>query len=287
MVDFLHQKLERAIAFFKILNENNMNKSNIPKLTIVGAGPGDVELITMKAIKALEAADVVLYDALVNEDLLQYAPDAEIVFVGKRLGCHAYTQDQINALIVSMAQQHGHVVRLKGGDPFVFGRGSEEIEYAQEFGLETAIVPGISSSMGVPALNGISLTQRKVAESFWVITGTTSDHKLSKDVTLASQSSATVVILMGMHKLNEIVSVYQSNRTDDLPIAIIQNGTRADQKKVIGTISSITDLVKDQQISSPAIIVIGEVVGNISKLTEYLVEENIEDEFVYQNLSLS
>lgn len=253
-----------------------MNKSITPKLTIVGAGPGDIELITLKAIKALENADVVLYDALVNEDLLQYAKQAEIVFVGKRLGCHAYSQDQINDLIVTMAQTHGHVVRLKGGDPFVFGRGSEEIEYASNFGLETAIVPGISSSMGVPALNGISLTQRQVAESFWVITGTTSDHKLSKDVTLASQSSATVVILMGMHKLSEIVSVYQTNRTDDLPIAIIQNGTRKDQKKVIGTIATIAALVKDQQISSPAIIVIGEVVRNISKLTSYLQEQQIE-----------
>ena len=253
-----------------------MNKSITPKLTIVGAGPGDIELITLKAIKALENADVVLYDALVNEDLLQYAKQAEIVFVGKRLGCHAYSQDQINDLIVTMAQTHGHVVRLKGGDPFIFGRGSEEIEYASNFGLETAIVPGISSSMGVPALSGISLTQRQVAESFWVITGTTSDHKLSKDVTLASQSSATVVILMGMHKLSEIVAVYQANRTDDLPIAIIQNGTRKDQKKVIGTIATIAALVKDQQISSPAIIVIGEVVRNISKLTSYLEKQNIE-----------
>ncbi|MDQ5930198.1 MAG: uroporphyrin-III C-methyltransferase [Bacteroidota bacterium] len=253
-----------------------MKQSITPKLTIVGAGPGDIELITIKAIKALEAADVVLYDALVNEELLEYAKQAKIVFVGKRLGCHAYSQDQINELIVAMAQTHGHVVRLKGGDPFVFGRGSEEIEYAHKFGLETAIVPGISSSMGVPALNGISLTQRQVAESFWVITGTTSDHKLSKDVTLASQSSATVVILMGMHKLSEIVAVYQSNRTDDLPIAIIQNGTRKDQKKVVGTLSSICALVKDQQISSPAIIVIGEVVRNISKLTSYLQEQQIE-----------
>lgn len=253
-----------------------MKQSITPKLTIVGAGPGDIELITIKAIKALEAADVVLYDALVNEELLEYAKQAKIVFVGKRLGCHAYSQDQINELIVAMAQTHGHVVRLKGGDPFVFGRGSEEIEYAHKFGLETAIVPGISSSMGVPALNGISLTQRQVAESFWVITGTTSDHKLSKDVTLASQSSATVVILMGMHKLSEIVAVYQSNRTDDLPIAIIQNGTRKDQKKVVGTLDSICALVKDQQISSPAIIVIGEVVKNISKLTSYLQEQQIE-----------
>jgi uroporphyrin-III C-methyltransferase len=260
-----------------------------PKLTIVGAGPGDVELITLKAIKALVNADVVLYDALVNEELLQYAKQAEIVFVGKRFGCHAYSQDQINDLIVAMAKRHGHVVRLKGGDPFVFGRGSEEIDFAQQFGIETAIVPGISSALGVPASNGISLTQRKIAESFWVITGTTSDHKLSKDVALASQSSATVVILMGMNKLDEIVSLYQNNRTDNLPIAIIQNGTKNTEKKVIGTISTITQLVKDNELASPAIIIIGEVVNSISKLTTYRSNELsndsfLEDEFILQNL---
>ena len=263
-----------------------MKNSKIPKLTIVGAGPGDVELITLKAIKALESADVVLYDALVNEELLQYATNAEIIFVGKRFGCHAYSQDQINELIVSMAKRFGHVVRLKGGDPFVFGRGSEEIEFAQKFDLDIAVVPGISSALGVPASNGISLTQRGISESFWVITGTTSDHKLSKDVALASQSSATVVILMGMNKLDEIVSIYQNNRTDNLPIAIIQNGTKETEKKVIGTISSIQQLVAEQQISSPAIILIGEVVKNMSKLTAYFQERNIEDEFVFQNLNI-
>lgn len=265
----------------------NMKNLQTPKLTIVGAGPGDVDLITIKAVKALQNANVVLYDALVNEELLAYATNAEVVFVGKRFGCHAYSQDQINELIVVMAKKYGHVVRLKGGDPFVFGRGSEEIEYAQQFSLETAIIPGISSALGVPASNGISLTQRKVSESFWVITGTTSDHKLSKDVSLASRSSATVVILMGMHKLDEIVRLYQKNRTDDLPIAIIQNGTTAIEKKVAGTISSISALVKDKQISSPAIIVIGEVVRNTSKLTTYFQEENQEDEFIFQNLDFS
>jgi uroporphyrin-III C-methyltransferase len=263
---------------------------NKPKLTIVGAGPGDVELITIKAVKALQSADVVLYDALVNEDLLQYAPQAEIIFVGKRFGCHAYSQDQINDLIVAMAKSKGHVVRLKGGDPFVFGRGSEEIDFACQFGVETAIVPGISSALGVPASNGISLTQRGISESFWVITGTTSEHKLSKDVALASQSSATVVILMGMNKLDEIVSLYQNNRTDDLPIAIIQNGTKTTQKKVIGTISNIESLVKENQLSSPSIIVIGEVVKNTSSLTLYLQDElviatHLEEEFVLQNLN--
>ncbi|MBS7231375.1 uroporphyrinogen-III C-methyltransferase [Flavobacterium psychroterrae] len=246
-------------------------------MTIVGAGPGDVELITLKAIKALENADVVFYDALVNEELLQYATKAEIVFVGKRLGCHAYTQDQINELIVSMANRYGHVVRLKGGDPFIFGRGSEEIEYVERFGIATEVVPGISSALGVPASVGISLTQRQIAESFWVITGTTSNHELSKDVNLASKSNATVVILMGMHKLGEIISIYQENRTDDLPIAIIQNGTKNTEQKVVGTISTISKLVLENKISSPAIIVIGEVVKNTSGLTSYFQEQKVKN----------
>lgn len=262
-----------------------MQSLKISKLTIVGAGPGDAELITMKAIKVLEQADVVLYDALVNEELLAYASNAEIIFVGKRLGCHAYTQDQINELIVSMAKRHGHVVRLKGGDPFVFGRGSEEIEFAEQFGIETAIVPGISSALGVPASAGISITQRKVAESFWVITGTTADHKLSKDIHLASKSDATVIILMGMHKLEEIIAIYQQNRTDNLPIAIIQNGTKKTEQKVIGTIGSIAKLVAEKNITSPAIIVIGEVVKNTSSWISYF-QEHFEDEFIFQNLNL-
>ena len=263
-----------------------MKNQNSPKLTIVGAGPGDVELITIKAIKVLKSADVVLYDALVNEELLQYATHAEIIFVGKRFGCHAYNQDQINELIVSMAKRFGHVVRLKGGDPFVFGRGSEEIEYVHKFDIETAIVPGISSALGVPTSSGISLTQRGIAESFWVITGTTSDHKLSKDVALASQSTATVVILMGMNKLDEIISIYQNNRPDDLPVAIIQNGTKETEKKVVGTISSISKLVKHSQISSPAIIIIGEVVKNALHLSNYICLENSEEEFIFQNLNV-
>lgn len=256
-----------------------------PKLTIVGAGPGDPELITMKAIKALENADVVLYDALVNEELLQYASNAELIFVGKRLRCHAYTQDQINELIVSMANRYGHVVRLKGGDPFVFGRGSEEIEYVEKLGLETAVVPGISSALGVPTSVGINLTQRKVADSFWVITGTTSNHELSKDIHLASKSDATVVILMGMHKLDAIIAIYQKNRIDDLPIAIIQNGTKETQQKVVGKISTIAKLVSEKNISSPAIIVIGEVVKDKSLLASRFYEY-FDDEFIFQNLNL-
>lgn len=232
-------------------------------LTVVGAGPGAVDLITLKAIKVLKTADVVLYDALVNDELLEYVnPKAELIFVGKRRGCYKYQQEQINELIVARAKSHGHVVRLKGGDPFIFGRGAEEMEYAASFGIETGMVPGISSSLAVPASQNIPLTKRGSAESFWVITGTTKEHQISSDIALASKSNATVVILMGMGKLAEIVKLFQQEHKNNLPVAIIQNGTTSKEKVGIGTVDTILDIVKENDLSNPAIIVLGEVVNH-------------------------
>jgi len=247
------------------------------RLTVVGAGPGDIELITLKAIKALENADVVLYDALVNEELLNYAKNAELIFVGKRKGCYAYQQEQINELIVSRAKSHGHVVRLKGGDPFVFGRGSEEMEYAASFGLEVGMVPGISSSLSVPAYQNIPVTKRGASESFWVITGTTKEHKLSTDVALAAKSSATVVILMGMSKLPQIVALFKSEGKSDTPIAIIQNGTRENEKLGIGTIETIVEVVEKEELTNPAIIIIGEVVRHRESLMKAKLEYSSDE----------
>jgi len=249
--------------------------NNTGRLTVVGAGPGDPDLITLKAIKALESANVVLYDALVNDELLKYVPaKAEKIFVGKRKGCYAYQQEQINELIVNRAKSDGHVVRLKGGDPFIFGRGAEEIDYVGQFNIETAMVPGISSALAVPAYQGIPLTKRNASESFWVITGTTKFHKLSNDVMLAAKSTATVVILMGMGKLNEIVQVFKDVAKEDVAVAVIQNGTRDNEKMGIGTIKNIEHVVAEKQLSSPAIIVIGEVVKERVKLF------SIAEEFV-------
>ena len=244
------------------------------KLTLVGAGPGDPELITLKGINALKSADVILYDALINPVLLEHAPQAIKIFVGKRKGFHRYTQHEINQKIVENAFEYGHVVRLKGGDPFVFGRGSEEIDYVENYGLHTDIVPGISSSIAVPSSIGIPLTKRGVSESFWVITGCTSDRELSLDVRLAAQSSATVVILMGMNKLSQIVSVFKELDKEDTPVAIIQNGTLENQNSGIGEISTIEDVVKTKNLSSPAIIIIGEVVKNNNEIQR--LQENLE-----------
>jgi uroporphyrin-III C-methyltransferase len=250
-----------------------MQVTNEPRLTLVGAGPGDPDLLTIKGARVLAEADVILYDALVNRKLLTHASkNAVKIFVGKRKGFMAHSQDEINELIVSKALQYGHVVRLKGGDPFIFGRGAEEIEYAESFGIQSHIVPGISSSSAVPASQGIALTKRGVTESFWVITGTTSQRKLSKDVYHAAKSSATVVVLMGMSKLEEIVTLFKAEGKNEMPVAIIQNGTTTNEKTGIGTIESIEQVVEKKKLSAPAVIIIGEVVRHSHKLRSFYQE---------------
>ena len=232
-----------------------------PSLTLVGAGPGDPELITIKAVKALETADIVLYDALVSKEILDLIPPGTpLVSVGKRAGMHSHSQEEINSLIVESAFLYGHVVRLKGGDPFVFGRATEEIEYALKYGITTRVVPGISSALSVPASVSIPLTARGVSESFWVVTGTTMTGSLSGDVALAAQSTATVIILMGLKKLPEIMAIFQALGKSETPVAVIQNGTMPTQRHVVGTVSSIVSLVKQEDLGSPGIIIAGDVV---------------------------
>lgn len=234
----------------------------IPLLSLVGAGPGDPELITLKAIRAIEKADVILFDALANEVLLAYAqPKAIKRFVGKRYGCHALSQEEINILIIEYAKSYGHVVRLKGGDPFVFGRAQEEIDAARQAGIEVAVIPGISSALAVPAMQMIPLTNRGIAESFWVTTGTTRSGDISGDIKLAAQSSATVIILMAMSKLEAIMDIFREYGKQDTPVAIIQNGTTPEEKWLIGSVKDILFKAEFAGLTNPAIIVVGEVVN--------------------------
>lgn len=244
-----------------------------PTLSLVGAGPGDPEMITLKAINTIRKAAVILYDALVNESLLEYAaPGAIIRFVGKRYGCHALSQQEINQLIVEMALAHGHVVRLKGGDPFVFGRAVEEIQTARAHGIKVAIIPGISSAIAVPSLQLIPLTCRGVAESFWVTTGTTRSGDISADIALAARSTATIVILMAMSKLEGIMEIFAQQGKSNMPIAIIQDGTTPQQKMVTGTVHDIVWKAQAAGMGNPAIIVVGEVV----KLQAILADETVQ-----------
>ncbi|RYG44408.1 MAG: uroporphyrinogen-III C-methyltransferase [Chitinophagaceae bacterium] len=231
-------------------------------LYLVGAGPGDPELITLKAIRTLQKADVILYDALANEDLLGYCSNAKVKkFVGKRYGCHALSQQEINYLILEHCAIYPNVVRLKGGDPFIFGRAQEEIDAAKNEGIKVEIVPGISSALAVPASQNIPLTCRGVNESFWVVTGTNRNNELSTDIGLAAQSSATVVILMAMSKLEAICDIFIKYGKGDVPAAIIQNGTRPDAKMVTGTIKDIAFRAEAAGLENPAVIIFGEVVN--------------------------
>lgn len=232
------------------------------KLILVGAGPGDPDLFTLKGVKALAQADVVLYDALANDVLLEYArKSSEQLFVGKRKGVPCMAQDEINQLIVDKAHQFGTVVRLKGGDPFVFGRGHEEVIYAMQHGLEIEIVPGISSCYSVPELQNIPVTKRGYSQSFWVITATDENHQLPQDIYDAAKTKATVVILMGVHKLPQIVEIYQKEGKGQLPIALISNGSRDNETIALGVIDTIVDVVKAKDLKPPALIVIGDVVS--------------------------
>ena len=239
------------------------------KLFLVGAGPGDPELLTLKAVRVLENADVVLYDALANEELLKYCRKASVKrFVGKRYGCHALSQQEINYLILEHCAIYPNVVRLKGGDPFIFGRAQEEIDAARGAGIDIEIVPGISSALAVPASQNIPLTCRGVNESFWVLTGTNRNNELTTDISLAAQSSATIVILMAMSKLEIICDIFMKYGKGETPAAIIQDGTKPNVKMVTGTIKDIAFRAVAAGMENPAVIVFGEVV-NLNPATIY------------------
>ena len=266
-----------------------MKTTNInPKISIVGAGPGDAELLTIKAVRALNSADLVLYDALVNKEILKHVPvEVPRIFVGKRKNKHTYSQQEINQLLVSFAYTHGHVVRLKGGDPFVFGRGSEEIAYAETFNISTEYIPGISSSIGVAGIAGIPVTHRGLSESFWVITGTTKVNKLSQDVYDAAKTRASIIILMGLNKISEIVAAFKAEDKNNLPVAIIQNGSTLKENHIVGIIDSIEELANIELTEGPGIIIIGEVV-KLHKHFDHSQYEKLNNSrhnsnFIFQN----
>ena len=257
----LRPAVRRSLRVWNTSGASN-TQPRAPKVTLVGAGPGDPDLLTVRGMRALQHADVVLYDALANDELLDYAPPgARRVYVGKRADRHRFPQEEINLMIVQHALQYGHVVRLKGGDSFVFGRGHEEITYAAAFGIATEVVPGISSAISLPELQRVPVTRRGISESFWVLTGTTRSGALSQDIYQAARSNATAVVLMGMRKLRQIAEVYTAAGRAELPVMVIQNGSRTDERHVLGTIADIADRAEAAGIGSPGLIVIGEVVG--------------------------
>jgi uroporphyrinogen III methyltransferase / synthase len=240
------------------------------KVYLVGAGPGDPGLITVKGIDCLRHADVVVYDHLLDEELLNNAPSqAERIYAGKRAAQHAMEQDEINALLVAKAMEGKVVVRLKGGDPFVLGRGGEEGEALKCKGLSFEVVPGVTSAVAVPAYAGVPVTHRGLASSFAVITGHEDSTKGTSSLNWEhlSRGADTLVFLMGTQNLGEIAAKLVSNgRSLDTPVAVISNGTRPSQKTVTGVLKNIAERIGKSRLQPPAIIVVGDVVAMRDKL---------------------
>ena len=239
----------------------------IGKVYLVGAGPGDPGLLTVRGLELLRKAEVVVYDRLVNPVLLEYAaPEATRVFAGKLTGSHSLSQEEINRLLINHARRGKQVIRLKGGDPFVFGRGGEEAEVLAEAGIPFEIVPGVSSAVAVPAYAGIPLTHRNLSSSFAVITG----HECSKaepsvDWGRLATAVDTLVVLMGLKNLPRIVAnLLAHGRSPQTPVAVIRWGTTDLQETVTGTLGDIVD--KAVTVRPPVVLVIGEVVSLREKL---------------------
>nr|P29928.1 RecName: Full=Uroporphyrinogen-III C-methyltransferase; Short=Urogen III methylase; AltName: Full=S-adenosyl-L-methionine:uroporphyrinogen III methyltransferase; Short=SUMT; AltName: Full=Uroporphyrinogen III methylase; Short=UROM [Priestia megaterium]AAA22317.1 S-adenosyl-L-methionine:uroporphyrinogen III methyltransferase [Priestia megaterium] len=234
------------------------------KVYLVGAGPGDPDLITLKGLKAIQQADVILYDRLVNKDLLEYAKsDADIIYCGKLPNYHTLKQETINNFLVKFAKKGKIVTRLKGGDPFVFGRGGEEAEALVQQGISFEIVPGITSGIAAAAYAGIPVTHREYSASFAFVAGHRKDskHDAIKWDSLA-KGVDTLAIYMGVRNLPYICQqLMKHGKTSATPIALIHWGTCADQRTVTGTLGTIVDIVKEEQIENPSMIIVGEVVN--------------------------
>lgn len=234
----------------------------IGAIHLVGAGPGDPELLTVRALRLLQQADVVIYDRLIGPEILAYARnDAERFYVGKERGNHSRTQAEINALMAHHARAGRCVVRLKGGDPFVFGRGGEEQDYLRARGVAVEVVPGITAATGCAAAVGIPLTHRDYALGVTFVTGHAKDGAPDLDWAALANSRQTLVIYMGVASAGMIAGELTAHgMAPSTPVAVIENGTRPQQRLVTGTIARLGDLVTDEGITGPAVIVIGDVV---------------------------
>jgi len=232
------------------------------KVHLVGAGPGDMDLMTIKSLRLVREADVIIFDRLVNPEIFKEAPkNCEFINVGKTDGRHLVKQENINEIIYQSSIKYNNVVRLKGGDPFVFGRGGEEALYLKDKGVEFDITPGITSAISVPAYAGIPVTQRGVVSSFRVITGHEAPNKEISQVDWDSfKSDETLMFLMGLHNIGKISSnLIKAGKSEDYPVAVISKGTTDNQKVVVGTLRNIEEKAKN--LETPAIIIVGKVVN--------------------------
>ncbi|HXK27074.1 MAG TPA: uroporphyrinogen-III C-methyltransferase [Candidatus Binatia bacterium] len=256
-----------------------MTANILGKVFLVGAGPGDPGLLTLKGKRCLEAADVIFYDQLVDGELLEFAhAEAELIYVGKKAGAHCTDQREIESLLIRKAREGRIVVRLKGGDPFIFGRGGEEAEALSAAGIPYEIVPGVSSAIAAPAYAGIPVTHRSCASSVAIVTG----HKASSGGSEVkwrelARSVDTIVILMGLQNLRQIMrQLLKGDCEPGRPVAVIQSGTRPSQRTLVATVATIADLVEGAGFKSPTLIVVGKVVDfrRCLQWRESIIREN-------------
>jgi uroporphyrin-III C-methyltransferase len=238
--------------------------SNVHKVYLVGAGPGDPMLMTRKAEAVLKKADVILYDALVGAEIKEmFPPKAKLIDVGKRSDRHTVPQAEMNRMLVELSKEYETVVRLKGGDPYMFGRGGEEAAELAENGVEVEVVPGISSALAVPAHAGIPVTHRDYSSALTVITGHEDPTKGQSALNFKALAmmQGTLVILMGINRLKENVNALMANgKPAETPVAIIENGTTPEERVTVATLGTISDVAEKCGVQSPAVIVIGDVV---------------------------
>lgn len=249
-----------------------MQPQQIGRVYLVGAGPSDLALFTIKGRQVLEQADAVLYDALVGISILNLIPkQAEKISVGKRAGRHSMKQEEINRLLADKAMEGKITIRLKGGDPFLFGRGGEEAEYLAARGIPYEIVPGVTSALAVPAYCGIPATHRELASSVHIITGhKKQDGQLDIDFEALRRAGGTYIFLMGFHALPNIVQGFlEAGMPPDMPAAVIQNGASAGQRMAVSVLSGIEQEAEKQQLDTPAVIVIGQVAALSARLAWY------------------
>ncbi|MBY7922942.1 uroporphyrinogen-III C-methyltransferase [Vibrio fluvialis] len=251
------------------------------EVALVGAGPGDPELLTVKALSYLQQADVVLYDYLVSDDIMALIPsDTILVCVGKRAGHHSVPQEKTNQLLVDFAKQGHRVVRIKGGDPFMFGRGGEELEVLFDAGVQFQVIPGITAAAGATAYAGIPLTHRDYAQSALFVTGHLKAEAADMDWSTLARSQQTLVIYMGLMKSSTIATqLIEHGRNASTPIAIIERGTQSTQKVFRGALSELPQLAAHAQ--SPSLIVIGEVVTLADKLSWFGDNTNPSAQYQY------
>jgi uroporphyrin-III C-methyltransferase len=265
-------------------NITSIKKSNTPlgEVFLVGAGPGDKDLLTIKALKVIQKADVIIFDNLVSQEIRSLFPsDAELIYVGKKKGAHSVTQAKINQLLIKKSQQGFIVCRLKGGDAFVFGRGSEEMLLLKEQGIEVQIVPGITAAAGCSSYAGIPLTHRGLAQGCTFVTAH-GENELDIQWECLAKLDHTLVFYMGLSKAKMIeTQLITAGMSEEMPIAIIEKGCCPEQRVVIGCIKQLASLVVKHQIKSPSLIMVGKVVS-LSKQLQWVKSQDSVDSVINQ-----